>query len=503
MKNIIVCADGAGNLGGETPDSNVVKMYNAVDIHNQEYWQITFYDNGVGTANNKYWRALTGAFGFGFKRNVCDLYHFLALDYKPGDQVFFFGFSRGAAEVRACTGFIAAAGLINGHGCTEDELRERTKQAFKIYESGNGNGTFGEHGVIPIKFVGVWDTVSALGFPQDWKITGIGIWVFNAPFMVVGRVCDFFFPHRFYNYELTPNIECAYQALAIDDERNSFTPKVWNERIIERRTVDEQQHVRGTDVEQVWFAGAHSNVGGGYGRAEMANVTLDWMMVRATQHGLVLKEHAHKEVRCSLDAHGHLYDSRDGLAVYYRYVPRNIQGLCNDKLRGNIAVHESVLERMKQRTANYAPENLPANFDIVGKGPARHVQNTGASIEKKAINKWVFRRERLYGLFLEFTLVVVGAAVCLWMNATEKVTISTREGHLGVLDTILKHIAEVLIYIFPKMFENLIHLAVIQKPMYLGIAVITLLILWRLKGYFLRQNVLACEAARETLLKSL
>ena len=503
MKNIILCADGTGNLGGETPDSNVFKMYNAVDIHNQDSEQIAFYDNGVGTADNKYWRALSGAFGFGFKGNVCDLYRFLARHYEFGDQVFLFGFSRGGAEVRAFTGFIAAAGLIDGHGCTEDELRERTKEAFKVYESGNGDGSFGEHGVIPIKFVGVWDTVSALGFPQDWKITGIGMWVLNALFMFVDRVFDLVFPHRFYNYELTPNIEFAYQALAIDDERNSFTPKVWNETIVEKRTADERGNERGTEVEQVWFAGAHSNVGGGYGRAGMANVTLDWMMARATRHGLVLKEHVHDEVKRSLNVYGRLYDSRDGLAVYYRYVPRDIQGLCKEKLRGNIAIHESVLERMKQRTANYAPGNLPVSFDIVRNGRVRHVNNAEAKAERKAINKWVLSREWLYGLFLEFTLIVVGAAVCLWMNSKEKAAIPTQEGHLGFLDIFLKHIAEVLIYILPKMFDNLVVLAVIQKPMYLGVAVVILFALWWAKGYFRRQNVLACEAARETLLKSL
>ena len=503
MKNIILCADGTGNLGGETPDSNVFKMYNAVDIHNQDLKQVTFYDNGVGTADNKYWRGLSGAFGFGFKRNVCDLYRFLATHYKPGDQVFLFGFSRGAAEVRAFTGFLAAAGLIDGHGCTEDELRERTKQAFKIYESGNGNGSFGEHGAIPIKFVGVWDTVSALGFPQDWKITGIGMWVLNVLFMMLDHIFDFFLPHRFYNFELTPNIEFAYQALAIDDERNSFTPKVWDERIVEKRTRDENRQEHGTEVEQVWFAGAHSNVGGGYGRAGLANVALDWMMIRAKKHGMVLKDDVHEEVVHNSNVHGRLYDSRDGFAVYYRYVPRDIQELCKNKLRGNIAIHDSVLDRMKQRTANYAPGNLPVSFDVVGKEPVRNVNNAGASVERKAIKKWVFRREWLYGLFLEFTLIVVGAAICLWIKSPGKVKISPREGPLGIFDTVLGHIAEVLTYILPRMFESLVNLAVIQKPIYFGVAMAILVSFWGSKRFFRHKNVQSCELARETLLKSL
>ena len=78
MKNLILCADGTGNLGGTTPDSNVYRLYNLVDIHDSIHPQLTYYDNGVGTSTNTYWRSFSGAFGFGFKRNVCELYEFLA-----------------------------------------------------------------------------------------------------------------------------------------------------------------------------------------------------------------------------------------------------------------------------------------------------------------------------------------------------------------------------------------------------------------------------------------
>ena len=111
-KNIILCADGTGNKGGYTPDSNVYKIYNGIDIHDDGNKQIIFYDNGVGTAKNKYWRAASGAFGFGFGHNVRDLYEFLVKNYDPDDRVYLFGFSRGAATVRAFSGFVAACGLI-------------------------------------------------------------------------------------------------------------------------------------------------------------------------------------------------------------------------------------------------------------------------------------------------------------------------------------------------------------------------------------------------------
>jgi uncharacterized protein (DUF2235 family) len=106
-KNIILCADGTGNRGGETPDTNVYRMYHAVDLHKPErgQTQITFYDNGVGTSTNKYIRAVSGALGFDFGQNVRDLYEFLARNYNAGDIVYLFGFSRGAATVRAFGGY--------------------------------------------------------------------------------------------------------------------------------------------------------------------------------------------------------------------------------------------------------------------------------------------------------------------------------------------------------------------------------------------------------------
>lgn len=109
-RNIVLCADGTGNKGGYTPDSKVYKMYHAVDIHDADNPQAIYYDNGVGTAQNKILRALGGAVGFGFATNVRDLYQYLARKYEPGDglsggntspdKVYLFGFSRGAATIR-------------------------------------------------------------------------------------------------------------------------------------------------------------------------------------------------------------------------------------------------------------------------------------------------------------------------------------------------------------------------------------------------------------------
>ncbi len=490
-KNIVICADGTGNLGGITPDSNVFKMYNAIDIHHTQQRQVTFYDNGVGTAANKYWRGFSGAFGFGFKQNVCDLYRFIAKQYDPGDRVFLFGFSRGAAEVRAFSGFIAAVGLVDGRSLDEDTLRDRVEEAFRVYRSRMPSSIVGEHGVIPITCIGVWDTVSALGFPQDWKITGLGLWMINALFMVLDRLFDVIFPHRFYNYELTSNVQFAYHALAIDDERQSFSPLVW----------DERQGGPQTHIEQVWFAGSHSNVGGGYARAGLANVTLEWMMSRVTTQGLFLKPGVYDKVHQDANVHGRLYDSRDGLALYYRYAPRDIQALSHEKVRDPIQVHQSVIERLEEQTANYAPGNLPTAFEVIREKAKIHIASSGTLTEKKAIHVWVLCREWLYGIFLECTLLVVGSAIYFWIYPPQQLEVTSREGILGILDEIRGHIAEVLFYILPKMFQGFVTVVVVQYPIVFWLTVVFLLGMWWLKGYFRRQLGLACERARETLLK--
>ena len=475
-KNIVLCADGTGNQGGYTPASNVYEIYNAIEIHDKDHPQITFYDNGVGTAKNKYWRGLSGAVGFGFKRNVRDLYEFLARNYDPGDNVFIFGFSRGAATVRAFSGFLAACGLVDGRRISYDELEDLSKEALKIYRAAKGDPakgdpSFGEHGVIPIKFIGVWDTVSALGFPAGGNYPGIGMWVLDLLFKGLDCVSDVLFPHRFYNYELTNNVESAYHALAIDDERKSFTPEIWNE-----------SESKNTSVEQVWFAGVHSNVGGGYRRGGLANVALDWMMARAGKSGLKFKTGATDEVHSNANVHGRLFNSRDGAAIYFRYQPRDIEELCRNKLRGKVKIHRSVLERMKRKSGNYAPGHLPYEFDLVDTPVSAPPETVTAADNaniwetcRRKVNRWVFCRKWLYTLFLEFTLLVVISAGVFWNQGITKMEVSEPA---WTLNWLMGHIADLLYYVLPKYFEGLVTVAVIQHPIYFGLAVLFLLALW-------------------------
>lgn len=541
-KNIILFADGTGNKGGYTPDSNVYKTYNAIKLHGSPKKQITFYDDGIGTQKNKYLRGLSGALGFGFRTNVRDLYEFLARNYEDGDQVYLMGFSRGAATIRAFAGFIATCGLVKGKGPDGERLdrkilQKRVKKAFNAYIKlqetklqktklqTDENKFLAEqkkfiakrdeyvkkqkdegksHGIIPIKFLGVWDTVSSLGFPQKWDITSGGMLVLNALFMSLDRLSEWWiFRHRFYNYELTDKVEYACQALAIDDERTSFWPMVWNK----------MRHSK--TVEQVWFAGMHSNVGGGYRRPGMANVALEWMMTKSREQGLVFEDDALKNAHDNANVNGRIYNSREGLAIYYRYHPRNIEKLHKDKLKiqektkiqEKIKIHESVIDRMERRTSNYAPENLPLNFDVVDTSGA--VKKTTSKIKEKErkasiwrISWWVWFRKCLYGLFLESTLAIA-FFVWYWKDTPSQ----SGDGQVGIFAWLLERLMSLIAFIMncllPDFFSGLITVAVVQHPVYFWGVVLVFAIYGVLRRFFRLQTVEASERLRGQILESL
>ncbi len=465
-KNIIVCADGTGNSGGTTPDSNVYKVYKSIDkcfkgkakdgFEVDE--QIVFYDNGVGTEENKYLRAVGGAFGFGFERKICEQYKFLARNYESGDRVYFFGFSRGASTVRACNGLISICGLARGRGLRNRDLDRLVKEAFEAYREhekepatakGLKEDSAKSHGAIDIHFMGIWDTVVALGFPTRTDITGPVSAALNGLFWLAEKGLDLCWPHSFYHYRLTDNLKHACQALAIDDERTAFWPFVWRE------------HGREADtVEQVWFAGMHSNVGGGYGRTGMASVPLHWMLLRARKFGVKFHDDAIQKAFIDSHVHGRIYNSRSGFGVLYRYHPREIEELCRGKIDGDIKLHRSVIERLKHRTANYAPGQLPGKFVVVESDPtALSVQrnpggNPSWNKTRAEINRWVLRRKRLYGVMLTAVLTVVVFAAYFWTRPPQPMA---RHGVRG-------HLADILDYILPDFFGGLIEKAVVQQP---------------------------------------
>lgn len=494
-KNIIICADGTGNKGGYTPDSNVYKTYNGVDIHDSVTKQISFYDNGVGTATNKFWRMLCGALGLGFQRNVRELYRFLAMNYSPGDDVYLFGFSRGAATVRAFLGFISTCGLVNGKDLPYEKLEEYTRDAFEAYKASKYNDAKAKrfrshensHGIVPIHFVGVWDTVSALGLTAWVDKIGIVSKFLAAVTKLMDKALNLVWKHHFYKYQLTDNIENACQALALDDERTSFWPMVWDETGFKGK------------VEQVWFAGMHSNVGGGYERAGLATVSLYWMLLRAADAGLKFKSGFINTQKEDANVNGRLYNSRDGFAILYRYHPREIKKLCDSRIVGPIKIHDTVLERMQMRTANYAPVHLPREFlvtssalDAPGKKLAFDGNERWSAAERR-IARYILQRKTNYMVMISLVIALMILTICTW---TGHVDYWGRSGTTG-------HIADIADYLTPFMFENLIELSIMRYPLFTLLISLGLFGFWRYNSRLRRKTMEAAIEIRDIINKTL
>ncbi len=501
-KNLIVCSDGTGNEGGSTPSSNVYKVYKAVDKHYKEKSfvaedreideQIVFYDNGVGTEKNKYRRLLGGAIGFGFEDNVCDLYRFLARNYEPGDRIYFFGFSRGASTVRACIGFISICGLAKGKGLRSRELNKLVIEAFDAYrvrlkkpeKAQKIKESERSHGAIDIHFVGIWDTVVALGFPTRTDITGPVSAIFNAIFGLVEKVADTIWPHSFYDFRLTEKNKNAYQALAIDDERTAFWPFIWREK----ETT--------TQVEQVWFAGMHSNVGGGYGRSGTASIPLYWMMLRAKENGLEFYDDALQNAYEDSNYHGRIHDSRDGFGLMYRYHPREIEKLCDGRLKGNIRLHNSVIHRIRHRTANYTPGQLPGKFDVVENDRQKPAVtwNPGKNPQwaelRAEIDGWVLKRKGLYATMLVFLISTFYAAFHL-RNAD----------YPGARVGFWRLPANFLDFFLPDFLDGLITYAVAQHYMIFICTAVAIYIYVKVRKWCRTKTDDACERLRHLIIQ--
>jgi uncharacterized protein (DUF2235 family)/uncharacterized membrane protein len=385
-KNIIICSDGTGNTANKDRGTNVFKLFEAIDLNGHRLNpklppQVALYDDGVGTESFLPLKLLGGAFGFGLKRNVLKLYTGLVRIYDPGDRIYLFGFSRGAFTVRTLCGLIAKCGILDWHRShTTDAMRAEVAAAYRTYRRGYRTWLWRmvhwksreevrqlardamlafrkDHKVheASIHFVGVWDTVDAVGGP------------FHSSDLINTLVHRFKFP----DLELSDKIERAAQALSIDDARAAFEPRLW---------------VDNSRLEQVWFSGVHSNVGGGYPKQGMSLVTLDWMIQKAAENDLRILDEDRKRYWDHGSADDKLYDSRAGLGVFYRWKPRNMQKLCTDQKAGlPPKVHLSVFERIAHGTDGYAPGTLAQNMQVVYTSSGNPDQDKPAAARAKEL----------------------------------------------------------------------------------------------------------------------
>lgn len=383
-KNIVICSDGTGNTDIKGRGTNVFKLFEALDLngHRTNPWlrpQVALYDDGVGTETFRPVKVFTGMTGYGLSRNVRQLYKELVRVYDPEDRIFLFGFSRGAFTVRTLAGLIATCGIVDAGQCrTADALEAAVGRAYRAYRrryrTALVKAVLGppapraierfkrEHcrpEPLSIAFLGVWDTVDAVGLP------------FHVSELVNLAIYRFKFPDR----RLSPVVERACHALALDDERHAFHPLLW-------------QHGQGDDarIEQVWFAGAHSNVGGGYPKQGMSLVALDWMLHEAEDAGLRVLDWDREFYRRHTNVDDKLYDPRAGLGMFYRWKPRDMTALCEaNTVRP--AVHLSVLERVAHGTEDYAPGNLAPGATVVITPTGDLRQDTAALARARGVER--------------------------------------------------------------------------------------------------------------------
>jgi hypothetical protein len=383
MKRIILLSDGTGNSAAQVWRTNVWRMFQAIDLKGDK--QIAAYDDGVGTSSFLPLALLGGAFGVGLQRNVIELYKFLCRNYQNGDQIYGFGFSRGAFTIRILIGLVLNQGLVKF--ADEAELHRNAKVAYRAYRHEryspwNLQYPFrlvmvlydrwvrkyrpNQRPIKEIEFLGLWDTVAAYGLPIVEMTRGVDKWLW---------------PLALPDHEFNKDIKKARHALAIDEERQTFFPVLWDETAQNTRPSAASRSVSLEQLLQVWFSGVHSNVGGGYPDDAMANVSLAWMLAEAKATGLMFKGLPDAEPDAPLttdsakDKDGRLYDSRSGLGGYYRYGPRKIADFYASMPKRNNQgqtvhspvpkIHESVFGRIRNGAHFYAPIGLPADYEVV------------------------------------------------------------------------------------------------------------------------------------------
>jgi uncharacterized protein (DUF2235 family) len=339
MKRIAIFCDGTWNTPDETVDgklcqTNVVKMAEALSpLSLDGRQQLLYYDTGVGSEGGLLKRIFDGATGTGISENILQAYRFIIKSYEPGDELYFFGFSRGAFTVRSL------AGLIRNSGILKPENIDKVVAAYRIYKSRKlehqpreveatlFRKTFAVAESTRIKFIGVWDTVGALGNPL----------LMNG---ILSR------KNGFHDTDLSTRIDNAFHALAIDEKRKNFGATLWHQQMGTKDQV----------LEQVWFPGVHSDVGGGYPQSGLSDIALEWMVGKAQGCDLQFE---------SIDLKTNSLDEKhESYTGFYKLQPRLFRPICLEvqgKGKTNESLYPAVIERY-HNDQSYRPKNLVEYF---------------------------------------------------------------------------------------------------------------------------------------------
>ncbi|EPJ5576661.1 DUF2235 domain-containing protein [Citrobacter farmeri] len=362
-RQLVIFLDGTGNRFSHKP-TNVIRLLRVLPKDRENV--LTYYDQGVGTFGVKEtlfeWQKLPSricglAFGWGLKRNVEGAYHFLAKNYRQGDNIYLFGFSRGAYAARALAALIHTAGIVEGYQAHLFDYAwamllartgEEHKPDFKL--QARFKSTFGRR--VNVHFLGLFDTVKSVG------------WIYD-PVII---------PYTAKN----PAVDIVRHAVSIDERRCFFRQHLW------RRDDDVK-----TDLKEVWFAGVHSDVGGGYPppQSQLALMTFRWMLGEAWRAGLRIDfSRAKKELSIRMSGFPAVHDSMLLGWKFAEWLPRLVwTGEDHQRelkigamppfgqpvprpMTGVISVHESVVNLMNANP-DYRPPNLPRYYSIEGDDP--------------------------------------------------------------------------------------------------------------------------------------
>jgi uncharacterized protein (DUF2235 family) len=389
MKRIVLCFDGTWqSVDDPSSITNVVRVAQAVLPVANGVEQICYYQAGVGS-DGGIDRILGGAFGAGLRNNVKRALAYLSLNWNAdeADEIYIFGFSRGAYTARAVAGVIGAVGGIpkQEHFDKLPEFWNYYRKDPKVRESNDPDAINEkkkmrdwcypddkDRAASPIiTCLGVWDTVGSYGIPAGFGLGGLA-----------RRLTSW--TKGFHDREFGSHVGVGLHALALDERRRGFPPTAW--------TVENGKPLPDGHVEQVWFSGVHSNVGGSYPLSGLSDIALIWMMARVADLTELefdkdfIADNFWPCAACSL------YNSVPRWALLDRLLPNRRKVLSDrpDKYI-NEMVHWSVIDRLgkigivdETRYAAYRPRNLPEDLDgYIARKTDREIEFINACLEKR------------------------------------------------------------------------------------------------------------------------
>lgn len=296
MKRLVFCFDGTTNTLDAPHSTNVVKVAQSLSPMARGTAQLIYYDKGVGTDEGE--KLSGGAFGAGLDKNLYEAYAFLIFNYTPGDEIYVFGFSRGAYTARSFAGLVYNCGVIRRRDAgtileaigfyrsraADDEPLSDRMMEFRREHSPLvcvdpeedawrcrtvPNYKAGDAPRLRIKYLGVWDTVGALGIPAHLKLSALD-----------RR------KYRFHDTRLSGFVESARHAVSIDEQRLTFAPTLWENVAELNRAAGHDPASPDAPYQQQWFPGDHGSVGGGGDLDGLSDEAFDWIVDGARAAGL-------------------------------------------------------------------------------------------------------------------------------------------------------------------------------------------------------------------------